>query len=268
MKDLIFDIGMNVGEDTDFYLKKGFRVVAVEANPAVCRDAAEKYRDAVATKQLTIVNRAISSSRDPVMLYVCGSNSAWSTASPRLRDIWGASGAHFQRVEVPGILARDLIAAYGVPYYMKIDIEGSDMLCLDALTDGGPLPPYLSLEVDFYRRHELLQRLAATGYRRFALIGQTRVVEQQPPWPAREGRYVDYHFRIGSTGLFGDEMPEMWRGDAAIRRRCEQIVRQYRAAGALRKLGAIGLTSAKIERATNRYLPLATDWYDLHAARD
>ena len=32
-KGLIFDIGMNNGNDTDFYLAKGFHVVAVEANP-------------------------------------------------------------------------------------------------------------------------------------------------------------------------------------------------------------------------------------------
>ena len=30
---IIFDIGMHCGEDTDFYLKKGFTVVGVEANP-------------------------------------------------------------------------------------------------------------------------------------------------------------------------------------------------------------------------------------------
>ena len=32
-KNLIFDIGMHIGQDTEFYLKKGFCVVAVEANP-------------------------------------------------------------------------------------------------------------------------------------------------------------------------------------------------------------------------------------------
>lgn len=33
VNDLIFDIGMYKGEDTDFYLKRGFRVIAFEANP-------------------------------------------------------------------------------------------------------------------------------------------------------------------------------------------------------------------------------------------
>ena len=30
--DLIYDVGMHRGEDTAFYLRKGFRVVAVEAD--------------------------------------------------------------------------------------------------------------------------------------------------------------------------------------------------------------------------------------------
>ena len=33
--DLIYDIGQHTGEDTAFYLGKGFRVVAVEANPTL-----------------------------------------------------------------------------------------------------------------------------------------------------------------------------------------------------------------------------------------
>ena len=32
--DLIFDIGFHTGLDSEFYLRKGFRVVGVEARPA------------------------------------------------------------------------------------------------------------------------------------------------------------------------------------------------------------------------------------------
>ncbi len=31
--DLVFDVGAHKGEDSDFYLNLGYRVVAVEANP-------------------------------------------------------------------------------------------------------------------------------------------------------------------------------------------------------------------------------------------
>ncbi len=32
-RDLVFDIGVNNGEDTAYYLRRGFRVVGVDANP-------------------------------------------------------------------------------------------------------------------------------------------------------------------------------------------------------------------------------------------
>jgi FkbM family methyltransferase len=263
---LIFDIGMNLCEDTDFYLKKGFRVVAVEANPAACRGAAEKYREAVECGRLTILNRAISSGRKPLALYLCRSNSAWSTTSPERRDFWQARGADFQEIEVPGMLARDLVADHGMPYYAKIDIEGSDILCLDAFADSAQQPPYLSIEVDFYRYRELIARLCELGYRRFALIGQSGVSAQQPPYPAREGCYVDYRFAIGSSGLFGRELPVIWYDDAPIRRRCRRVVRQYQLAGVFKRVGELGLMPREMERAQEKFLPLACDWYDIHAA--
>jgi FkbM family methyltransferase len=261
--DLVFDIGMNVGEDTDFYLKKGFRVVAVEANPATCRDAAAKYSEAVAAGQLTLLNRAISPSPGLTVLHLCTSNPAWSTVSPRLRDYWQARGAAFEDVAVPGLLPGDLVAAFGIPYYAKIDIEGSDLLCLDAFADAAAKPPYLSIEVDFYRVDELFARLGAMGYRRFSLIGQSHVVEQHAPNPAREGRYV---FEIGSSGLFGRELPEAWHDEHATRRRCRQIIRQYRVAGMLHRLGKLG--GLRVDWAQEKFLPLAGDWYDLHASLD
>jgi hypothetical protein len=33
--DLIFDIGAHRGEDTEYYLRRGFRVVAVECEPSI-----------------------------------------------------------------------------------------------------------------------------------------------------------------------------------------------------------------------------------------
>jgi len=35
--NLIFDVGMHKGEDTDFYIKKGFDVIGFEANPELIK---------------------------------------------------------------------------------------------------------------------------------------------------------------------------------------------------------------------------------------
>jgi len=54
---------MHSGQDTDFYLKKGFKVVAVEANPKLCDEGKVKNLPTIIkTGRLTIVNKGISKS--------------------------------------------------------------------------------------------------------------------------------------------------------------------------------------------------------------
>ena len=264
--DMIFDVGMNVCEDTDFYLKKGFRVVAVEANPAVCRDAERCYAGAIAAGQLTILNRAIARCNAPLGFFVCTNNSAWSTTSSRLRDFWRARGAQFEEIEVPALTPSEFLAQYGVPYYAKIDIEGSDLLCLETFEASAIKPRYISLEVDFYAADELLDRLGAMGYVRFALIGQLTVPAQRPPRVAREGCYVDYAFEIGSSGLFGRELAVDWLDRSAMRRALRRVIWQHRLSAGLHKCAKFGAPQPLVVRAQRKYLPLAEDWYDLHAA--
>ena len=57
--DLIYDVGMHKGEDAEFYLRKGFRVVAFEANPELIASCKQRLRDFLDHGQLTIVEGAI-----------------------------------------------------------------------------------------------------------------------------------------------------------------------------------------------------------------
>src|SRR5262245_43578507 len=54
--DLIYDVGMEDGTDTGFYLKKGFRVVAVEADPELASRARERFSDEIAAGRLVVLN--------------------------------------------------------------------------------------------------------------------------------------------------------------------------------------------------------------------
>ncbi|MDB5443657.1 MAG: FkbM family methyltransferase [Phenylobacterium sp.] len=265
--DLIFDIGMNICEDTDFYLRKGFRVVAVEADPASCAAAEARYRGEVASGQLTVLNRAISDTARPLRFYVCKTMSAWSTASAELRDQWTRQGAEFDEIEVPAITGAMLIERYGVPHYAKIDIEGFDLICLAGFRAAASQPDYVSVEVDFYKRDELVSMLTSLGYQRFALVGQATIPQQRPRQGGVEGRSIDHIFAKGCSGHFGDELPVEWVNGAELRRQCETVVRQYRASGALRRLSKVPMIGAAAGAFARAQLPLAQDWYDIHAAR-
>jgi FkbM family methyltransferase len=57
---LIYDIGMHNGDDTAYYLMKGAKAIAVEADPALCTAAKERFATEVADQSLTVLNVAVS----------------------------------------------------------------------------------------------------------------------------------------------------------------------------------------------------------------
>lgn len=56
---VIYDFGMNNGDNIEYYLMKGLPVVAVEANKALCAKAETRFLDAISRGQLTILNVAL-----------------------------------------------------------------------------------------------------------------------------------------------------------------------------------------------------------------
>ncbi len=116
---------MHIGQDTKYYLKKGFNVVAVEANPFLVETAKKKFNRYIASGQLTILNVGIAESED-------------GKALPFYRNLhlseWGSfnkaagtrNGTPFEVLEIQCTSIDKIFRQYGVPYYMKIDIEGND----------------------------------------------------------------------------------------------------------------------------------------------
>ena len=81
--DLIFDIGAHSGQDTRYYLKKGFRVVAVEADPELCAALRRDFADALASARLILVEAAISDHAGEGTFYKFGT-SVFGTALPNV----------------------------------------------------------------------------------------------------------------------------------------------------------------------------------------
>src|SRR5258708_32877179 len=145
---LIYDVGMHTGEDTAFYLKKGFRVVAVEANPVLCEKAATRFADAIRDRRLTIVNKAIAREPGPVTFYRNLDVSVWGTIDPSWSDRNLRHGPRSETITVDATTMPELLEQFGVPYYMKIDIEGMDMIAVERLAGIAHPPKYVSLQPD------------------------------------------------------------------------------------------------------------------------
>ena len=74
MGEIIYDFGMNEGSDTDYYLAKGFKVVAVEANSMLCSQAERRFAQQIADGRLVLLNVALARAdvKEPVVFYLHG----------------------------------------------------------------------------------------------------------------------------------------------------------------------------------------------------
>ena len=110
-----------------------------------------------------------------------------------------------------------------MPYYLKVDIEGADMLCVSALglAQGQTSVRFGRVDQDLFGESpQEFDVLESLGYRRFQVVNQARIEEQSEPNPPREGAYADHNPRFGSSGLFGNDLPGRWLTKA-------QAIRKY-----------------------------------------
>ena len=205
-QNLIIDLGMHNGHDTDFYLRKGFSVVAVEANPALAGIAAEQFSTQVKNGELVILNKGIASKADTLDFYVNEDKDDWSSF---IKEVGTRRDTKYHIEKIKCVPLESILAEYGIPYFIKIDIEGYEEICLDSLFKFELRPRYVSVEAREMGK-VLLEKLKKLGYNKFKIVDQSQNSLLKAPTPAKEGKYVDYEFDSYSSGLFGEETPGDW----------------------------------------------------------
>ncbi len=271
--DLIYDVGMHKGEDTDFYLRKGFRVIGFEADPDLVKYCQNKFLDQIKDKRVTIIEGAIvrhrygESLEQTIKFYKNQQVSVWGTVWDQWAHRNERLGTASQVIEVKTVDFTKCLEEYGIPYYMKIDIEGSDTICLQALCDFEIKPTYISIEsemVVFAKLLEELNLLEQLGYTEYKAVQQATISSQVEPYPSQEGCYTGYPIKRGSSGLFGNDLPGRWKNK-------EEIIREYKFIFLLYRLfahygilsrSAVGkLLKRMLEKVLRRPIP---GWYDTH----
>jgi FkbM family methyltransferase len=196
MTGLVFDIGFNNGDDTAHYLARGFRVVAVEANPDLVKAGQARFADAIKDGRLELIGAALSETSGGNVPFYVNAFDGRSSCIPEA----GMLGGSFHVISVPTVTIGDLFARFGTPYYLKVDIEGNDWFCLRDLPEA---PQYISVEA---HRLEYLAVLYVRGYRQFKIVNQAEfagmssgpVSDTITDWESLETVAYDYlHVRLG-----------------------------------------------------------------------
>ncbi len=81
-RDLIFDIGVNHGEESACYLAKGFRVVGVEASPVLVEELRQVFAAEIRSGQLILEPVGIMNERGTLPFYNNISCDHWSSFMP------------------------------------------------------------------------------------------------------------------------------------------------------------------------------------------
>lgn len=265
-ESLIIDVGMHSGKDTEFYLRKGFDVVAIEANPALVQRARSRLGGYLSDGRLRVYEVAIADYDGEVDFYVNEQHDDWGTISTAFAARNERKGTKNSVTRVKCIPFQRILKECGVPYYLKIDVEGADIECLKALLPFKERPKYVSIEAGLTSFRETFTELSLLwklGYRHFKIVNQRLNSTVRCPDPPLEGSFVDYRFDGTCSGPFGEEAPGKWM--SVVRtfveyRRLLLEQRYFGAGGKLRKTMVHKAYEYVKGRPTEKH-----GWYDFHA---
>lgn len=244
--NLIFDLGVYDGRDSRYYLSKGFRVVGVEASPIQAKTIRETFSKDIQDGQFILIDRAIWSESDRTIPFFL--HGEQSSISKEFSESYGRS----VETEVRTTTIRDLFSAFGVPHYLKCDLEGADRIVLQQLLSEMERPTFLSVEA---HDHDTVERLCSLGYNRFQIVNQQ----------FHDLTKSRTKFELGMTGPFGNDL-----------RRDFWLSREDALAQLVKRKNILRLDSGKIKRYffkrygkfTGRHWLIPAGWLDIHACRE
>ena len=203
--DLCFDLGAHVGNRVRSWRMLGARVVAVEPQPALVRMLTLLHgRDPA----VSIVGAAVAEHEGRMPLHLNLVNPTISTTSPgfieRAQAAPSFRGQSWpEEIVVPAVTIDALIAAHGLPRFVKIDVEGYEAEALRGLSQA-----VFALSVEFVPMNRAaaeasLDRLMELGDYRFnASMGDEMRLLHSTPLSHQETR--QWLRALGPDGPAGD----------------------------------------------------------------
>jgi FkbM family methyltransferase len=209
--DLAFDIGAHTGNRARAFSRLGAHVVAVEPQSRLVRYLRRAF---AGDPRVTVDPRAVGDRDGSVELHLCPTNPTIASTSAewvsRASGLPGWQKHRFSEVEtVPQVRLDTLIAEYGVPRFVKIDVEGREADVLAGVSQPLPALSFEFLPADrdvafhsVLRLEHLAGAHGGTYEYNFSLGEELRLVMPDRWWSAAE--LQDYLAEIPNDGPSGD----------------------------------------------------------------
>jgi FkbM family methyltransferase len=199
-KPLAYDVGANVGANLPYYLAKGFRVIAVDADPSLTEVIRTRHAAAIAAGDLEVLNVGVGPEPGDLPFYLHEHTEHNSFAPPE-------PGEAYRTLSIEVRTLSQIIAEYGEPAFLKLDVEGLDAAVLRELIASRITPPLLQVEVHTV---DVAATLVAMGYPSFQLVSGRMVGHRGMRSVTAGGQRIE--FPPGAAGPMGDDLRGPWVG--------------------------------------------------------
>ncbi|MEW6618250.1 MAG: FkbM family methyltransferase [bacterium] len=139
--DLVFDVGANYGEKTRIFLKLGAKVISIEPQSDCMTELKSRCGN---SKNLITVQSALASKSGTGKFFVRTHRDKSGLIKDWQKHV--VTNVEESIIDVPLVTLDEMINKYGIPVFIKIDVEGYEYEVLKGLTHAIPI---ISFEYHF-----------------------------------------------------------------------------------------------------------------------
>lgn len=186
---LVFDIGANLGDTVKIFTNVSEKVIAFEPNPTLIKGLKETFEN----NNVVIDSRALSTEEGKKIFNISKADSVSTFSQDWIDNSRFSNKVYWNYpTEVDTTTLDNIIDEYGIPDYVKIDVEGYEYEVLSSLTKF--LPETL---FSFEWAEEMKEKISLTikhvydlGYKSFSFTeGDDVLFDNQINWMKYEDLY-------------------------------------------------------------------------------
>jgi hypothetical protein len=164
---LVIDIGANVGNTVEEFLNNSEQVICFEPNPALVSHLKNRFFK----RPVVVDGRGVSNHRGKQIFKISNTNTISTFSEDWINNSRFTDLYEWKReVEVETITIDDIIDEYGIPDYIKLDIEGYEY---EVLTSFSKLLPNTVFAFEWAEEQKnkinlIINHLTNLGYNQFS----------------------------------------------------------------------------------------------------
>jgi len=137
---LVFDIGANIGNKSKLFAEIGSSVISIEPDTTNYELLSRRFKS---NKSIKVLPFAVSNTVGTASFYMLEPGSAFNTLNVKWKETledaesnrWHDTKSFQKEVVVKTTTIDQLIKEFGKPGYIKIDVEGNELLCIKGLSE-------------------------------------------------------------------------------------------------------------------------------------